>query len=353
MTVFSRPPAKLLSLCVAVYDEPVLGETVRRVFYTEKAGSAPWANPREIPAADKRGFGDSLSCAYVKDSLALCATNADKHLIHSVRLGGRWTAFQDLTDETKQKDFVELACASVNDELHVCGVTQGGSLMHTIRHEPPWWSRKRTWWDEFENVARLAEDDPGEFEWVACAAVDGELNVLGVTRAGGSGLWHTLRHGDGSWDSFTDLRGSVGDPGQLATISCAATRNDFWPQNVFTVGALVARHGGWWPMLVSRAFDGRWERSFSDISVWDSSKACSDIALTGSGSDVDVLIFQYPTVQIWHGTQDAWRYWVTDQFAAPPTYQGRGRLAASVIPPRLSVLARVLTLLRRIRWPRG
>jgi hypothetical protein len=49
-----------------------------------------------------------------------------------------------------------------------------------------------------------------------------------------------MRHSDGTWEKFADLRTVAGDPGNVATVSCAAIRNRYWPANVFHVGVIVS-----------------------------------------------------------------------------------------------------------------
>jgi hypothetical protein len=48
------------------------------------------------------------------------------------------------------------------------------------------------------------------------------LQLVACTSVGG--MWHTIRHGDGSWEpSFGDVKGQeVSDPGHFAVVACAA-----------------------------------------------------------------------------------------------------------------------------------
>jgi hypothetical protein len=65
-------------------------------------------------------------------------------------------------------------------------------------------------------------NDPGEFQAVSCAGVEGELQVVGVTEDGE--MWHTIRHANGSWQpSFGDVKAQESnDPGEFKAVACAA-----------------------------------------------------------------------------------------------------------------------------------
>ena len=60
------------------------------------------------------------------------------------------------------------------ESLHVAGVTADGGMWHTVRHEDRW--------DGFGDVKGVAGSHPGTFEAVACAEVNGQLHVCGVTQ---------------------------------------------------------------------------------------------------------------------------------------------------------------------------
>jgi hypothetical protein len=56
------------------------------------------------------------------------------------------------------------------------------------------------------------------FNAVACARVNDELQVLGLTTVGR--ILQTRRFPDGSWQVFKDVKSKSGDPGRLTQVSC-------------------------------------------------------------------------------------------------------------------------------------
>lgn len=67
----------------------------------------------------------------------------------------------------------------------------------------------------------LRATKPGHFSAAGCAAVNGELHVVGITNVGG--MWHTIRSADGTWQlSFGDVkRVESKDPGDFSATGCA------------------------------------------------------------------------------------------------------------------------------------
>ena len=97
-------------------------------------------------------------------------------------------------------------------ELQTIGVTNDGKLWHTIRHV-------NGTWDGFGDVKSQA-GDRGFFINIAVANVNEELQVSGVTKGGG-GLWHTIRHLNGTWDHFIDVKSQAGNPGAFTSVASA------------------------------------------------------------------------------------------------------------------------------------
>lgn len=109
--------------------------------------------------------------------------------------------------------FASVDCAGIDGELHVCGVTEGGGMWHTIRHADG------SWQPFFGDVKGQA-GNPGPFLAVGCAGINAELHVCGVIVTDG-GIWHTIRHSDGSWQPFGDVKSQTSDPGRLIRVGCA------------------------------------------------------------------------------------------------------------------------------------
>ena len=91
-------------------------------------------------------------------------------------------------------------------------------MWHTIRHADG------SWQPFFGDVKAVHPNDPGSFTAVGCAGVNGELHIVGLSSAGG--MWHTIRHADGSWQSgFGDVKAvHPNDPGYFTTVGCAGVR---------------------------------------------------------------------------------------------------------------------------------
>jgi len=336
MAFFARSPAKTLSLFVGVHKGDV---NAKRVFYTAKSGTGFWTALEEVIDHNSSAtsvFGEALACVYVGSQLHLCATSATGQFVHAVRRGRSWE-FVDIPTYVPPRP-MELGAATVDGELHVCMVTEDGGLFHAIRHVPPRWLIRDPWWEDFSNVKRLAEDDPGRFRYVSCAELDGQLCV--VANVDLAGPWVTFRHPDGSWDSFTDLRTIIGDPGEIATVSSAATRNPQWLADIFHVTALVAKPNEWWPQIVDLQFDGNWHAPFIDIGQqsYDARQPAADVACTAAHQDLDVFIYQYPLDKIWHGTDQGNHQWQTETLTPPQHDPHRaGRLACAAYRSSLSV----------------
>jgi hypothetical protein len=104
----------------------------------------------------------------------------------------------------------------VNGELQLVGLTADGGMWHTIRHADG------TWQPFFGDVKAQESNDPGHFSAVGCAGVNGELQLVGLTADGG--MWHTIRHADGTWQPFFgDVKAQESnDPGHFSAVGCAS-----------------------------------------------------------------------------------------------------------------------------------
>src|SRR5262249_56703219 len=86
------------------------------------------------------------------------------------------------------------AWPGVNGDLHVVALTDTGGMWHTIRH------RDGSWQPSFGDVKSVESNDPGHFTAVGCAGVNSEVQVVGLTDDGR--MWHTIRHDEQSWQPF-------------------------------------------------------------------------------------------------------------------------------------------------------
>jgi hypothetical protein len=90
-------------------------------------------------------------------------------------------------------------------------------MWHTIRRADG------SWQPFFGDVKGVESNDPGHFSAVACGAVNGDLQVVALTDVGG--MWHTIRHPDGSWQAFFgDVKGvESNNPGHFSAVGCTGT----------------------------------------------------------------------------------------------------------------------------------
>jgi hypothetical protein len=186
----------------------------------------------------------------------VCGVTTDGKMWHTIRLAnGSWPwPFGDVKSQTGDPGpFTAVGCAGIGGELHVCGVTSDGKMWHTIRHADGSWIRP------FGDV-KGQTSDPGHFSAVACAAVNGELHVCGITTGfiiPDGKMWHTIRHADGSWTRpFGDVKSQTGDPGPFSTVGCVGVNGELQVCGVTTDGKM-------WHTI--RHADGSWIRPFGDV----------------------------------------------------------------------------------------
>jgi hypothetical protein len=193
----------------------------------------------------------AVSCAGVNGELQVCGETDDGGMWHTIRhADGSWQPqFGDVKGQSGNAGFfVTGGCAGVDGELQICGITDDGGMWHTIRHTDG------SWQSEFGDV-KGQSGNPGFFEAVSCAGIEGELHVCGITDDGG--MWHTIRHTDGSWQAqFGDVKGQSGNPGHFEAVSCAAVAGELHVSG-------ITNDGGMWHTI--RHADGSWQNQFGDV----------------------------------------------------------------------------------------
>jgi len=167
------------------------------------------------------GAFQDIGVANVDGELHVCVTVprvlARWQILHTIRHGdGTWDNFQDVTDPGLAGlpgSFVSVACAELNKELHVCGVTDDGKLWHTVRSS-------QNNWLPFEEVQTTFANNPISFSDVSIAEEDDNLQIF--AQADGD-LWHTVRFSQppGWQPVFDSLKAQAGDdPGSFVSVSC-------------------------------------------------------------------------------------------------------------------------------------
>ncbi len=167
------------------------------------------------------GAFQDIGVANVNGELHVCVTVprvlARWQILHTIRHGdGTWDNFQDVTVPGLAGlpgSFVSVACAELNKELHVCGVTDDGKLWHTVR------SLQNNWLP-FETVQTTFANNSISFSDVSITAEDGTLQIF--AQADGD-LWHTVRFSQppGWQPVFDSLKAQASnDPGSFVSVSC-------------------------------------------------------------------------------------------------------------------------------------
>ncbi len=205
-----------LHICGVTQD----GRLWHTVGYMDKWEPFEGVNSR---VEDDWGTFKDIGVANVDGELHVCVTAptqlAGWRILHTIRHGdGTQDSFQDVTDPGLAGfpgSFISVACAELNKELHVCGVTDDGKLWHTVRSS-------QNDWLPFEEVQTTFANDPVPFTGVSIAAEDDTLEIF--AKAGGD-LWHTARFlQPPAWQPvFDSLKAQAGDdPGSFVSVSCAA-----------------------------------------------------------------------------------------------------------------------------------
>ena len=127
------------------------------------------------------------------------------------------------------------------EELHLLGTTDDGGMWHAIRHANGSWT-------PFGDV-KGQSGNPGYFVAVAGAGVAGVLQVCGITDNGG--MSHTIRQANGTWSQFGDVKGQSGNPGHFAAVACAGVNGELQVSGLTDDGGVwhAIRHanGSWTP----------------------------------------------------------------------------------------------------------
>jgi hypothetical protein len=155
--------------------------------------------------------------------------------------------------------FVGLASGPSSD-LHLAGVDGHGTIWHTIRHGDGSWT-------PFGNVNQVVGGGPFSAVSVAGVAV-GELQLAAPD--GHGTIWHTIRHGDGSWTPFGNVNQVVGG-GPFSAVSVARVAGELQLAAVDGHGTIwhTIRHGdgSWTPFGNVNEVVGQPGGAFSQVAV--------------------------------------------------------------------------------------
>jgi hypothetical protein len=172
----------------------------------------------EVQEGNNPGQFTAIGCGGINGDLHIVGIANYTDVWHTIRhADGSWQpAFGGVGSD--QQGFPAVDCAGVGHDLHVVaidGIDNGGPIWHTVRNADG------TWQSGFDTVAGSLS-----FNYVACAGVGDELQVVGITSGGQ--LWHTIRHADGTWQEPFGLIQSqeANDPGHFLSVSCAGVGDE-------------------------------------------------------------------------------------------------------------------------------
>ncbi len=161
---------------------------------------------------------------------------------------GPWTPFIDVKAfaNSNPGDIVDVDLATGADGVQVVVATSDGGVWHTVRFG-------NGNWQVFGNVKGATGTDPGPVVVVTAAEVAVSDTHVGVVTANG-GLFHAIRHSNGDWTRFGDVKRQAGNPGDIIDADFAAPGLDLH------VAALTRNGGIWHTIRVGTFFRLFWTR---------------------------------------------------------------------------------------------
>lgn len=175
-------------------------------------------------------------------------------------------------------------------ELQVLGLTDDGGVWHAIRHTNGTWT-------PFGDV-KGQSGNPGHFAAMAAAEVNHELQVVGVTDDGG--MWHAIRRANGSWTPFGNVKGQSGNPGHFAAVGCGGVNGELQ-----VVG--LTDDGGMWHTI--RHANGSWQPQFGNVKGQSGDPGhFSSVAAAGVNGELQVCALT-DTGGMWHTIRHANGTW--------------------------------------------
>lgn len=187
----------------------------------------------------------------------LANSSNDSKVVHTIRFTRKlaWQKFGNVTasragNPSRPPHYSGIACADMDGDLHVVvtGVGRDGKgvLFHTIRH-----TRKNDW-QPFGNVNAAAAGSDKSFRGVACATVEGNLHLVAPDTQGV--LWHAIRFTNQlTWQPFGNVSGAAGRPSaRFKQATCAAVGGDLHVVGITTGNELLhtirfSGNPGWQP----------------------------------------------------------------------------------------------------------
>jgi hypothetical protein len=145
-------------------------------------------------------------------------TQTKERLLHTIRSPTSWQPWGDVKAVAGPLtgSINDVAAAEIGSDVHYVVSTSAG-LFHTIRHQNGSW---QGWGDIFAVLG-----DAGDVHHVAAANAGGDLHV--VVELYDGGFYHTIRFTQNPrWQQWGDIKAAVGAPGNVVNVAAAGIGAD-------------------------------------------------------------------------------------------------------------------------------
>ncbi|MFD5610384.1 transglycosylase family protein [Kitasatospora sp. NPDC127060] len=211
--------------------------------------------------------------------------NGGGGIYHATRdASGNWSGFANVNAQVGDIGAVgSVADAGINGDTHVVAVGGNGDIYHVVRFADGQWG---AFGDVSSEAGQLSSVTK-----VSAVSIGPELNVLAVANGR---LFHSVRHADGTWAAFGDVQSQAGAlPGAVTSASEASVNGQL--QVVAVAGGRVYHS--------IRGTDGTWSPWGDVYAAAGDAGAATDVAVTGSGADMQIVITSNGGTKQYHGAR--------------------------------------------------
>ncbi|WP_188269452.1 MULTISPECIES: transglycosylase family protein [unclassified Streptomyces] len=240
--------------------------------------------------------------------------NGGGAIFHATRgASGTWSGFADIGAQAGNIGSVgSVADAGINGDTHVVAVGGNGHVYHAVRFADGQWGA-------FGDVNSQAGALDSVTK-VSAVSIGSELNVLAVANGR---VFHSVRHTDGTWSAFGDVESQAGSlPAAVTSVSEASVNGRL--QVVAVAGARVYHS--------IRGTDGTWSAWGDVYAAAGDAGAATDVAVTGSGADLQIVVASNGGTKQYHGARLASGQWtpLTDLTSVAGSFTTTSVSAATV-----------------------
>ena len=166
----------------------------------------PMAGLAVRPDSQSYGQPGRITAAKVAGRIQVAAIDGTGTVVHTVEQpDGSWQPWGVVNAVwgTGSGQFFSLSVTELNGELQMVGLTRAGEVVHTIRHADGWWS---AWGDV---MGQTGTPSPWGLPIdVSAVGVNGALQVAVVDNSQ-TGMYHAIRYPDGYWSRWGDIGSQV------------------------------------------------------------------------------------------------------------------------------------------------